>query len=203
MAGGERTFLGNDKGDSLMTLNDDDLDDISSFDVAHTTCYSRLEEQVPSIARRTTLSYDFSHRREPVYALPLLPHLFLATFSGVDLSDDETEDLVRSAHRHGARYTLVTRGPRGAVFHDGNDMYHQPAPRTAVIDSLGAGDSFTARTLVGLVRGEPVRRFLAAATAVAAATCRQAGSVGHGRALPAGSRPPDSIVDVSRVLLNR
>jgi fructoselysine 6-kinase len=204
VVGGERVFVGNDKGVSLIDLDDADLDYLASFDVAHTSCYSRLEARVPAVARRLPLSYDFSHRTEPRYAGPLLGHLFLATFSGGELSYEHAADLARWAHREGARYVLVTGGPRGAVLYDGRRSHRQPALRAAVTDTLGAGDSFIARTLVGLVgRTETAPETLAAAARVATQACGHPGSFGYGAALPPELRLPDRVVDVSRHFLHR
>lgn len=200
---GERSFLGNDKGISLIKLHPDDLEYISSFDIAHTTCYSRFEERVPSLGKRTRVSYDFSHRREPGYALPLLPYLYLATFSGDDLPDDEAEDLLRWPHSYGPRYVLVTMGRRGAMLHDGRRTHRQRARATTLVDSLGAGDSFIARTLVGVLRGEPVPRTLAAAADIAATTCRHHGSFGGPGRLPPATVLPTMVADVSTIFLNR
>ncbi len=204
VVGGERTFVGNDKGISLIDLDDADLDYLAGFDVAHTSCFSRLEERVATIAGRVPLSYDFAHRTEPRYAAPLLRHLFLATFSGGNLPEEQIERLLLWAYGQGARHVLVTAGARGAVLYDGRRSHHQPAVGAGVADSLGAGDSFIARTLVGLLRdGETVAQTLAAAAGVAAAVCRHPGSFGHGGALPPELRLPDQVVDVSRVFLHR
>jgi fructoselysine 6-kinase len=53
------------------------------------------------------------------------------------------------------------------------------APVQAV-DTLGAGDTFIARTLYGLLAGEPPDQLLRAAAEAAAETCRYFGAVGHG-----------------------
>ena len=203
LVAGERTFLGNDKGISLITPTPDDLRYVASFDAAHTSCYSRLEEHLADLARRVPVSYDFGYRREPRYAVPLLVFCHLATFSGSDLSDERTDALLRWAHGNGARYALVTRGASGAHLFDGRRVHHKPTLSTTVVDTLGAGDSFIARTLVGLLAGEPVPQVLAAAAAVAAATCGHLGSIGRGAALPPDSRLPQVLVDVSRVFLER
>jgi fructoselysine 6-kinase len=49
-----------------------------------------------------------------------------------------------------------------------------------VIDSLGAGDSFIGRALLGLIRGEPARVLLAAGARAAARTCSAWGAYGYG-----------------------
>ena len=59
------------------------------------------------------------------------------------------------------------------------DIWRQPAYPTQVVDTLGAGDAFIARVLVGIVRDEPFDVSLATAAQVAATTCASYGAFGH------------------------
>jgi fructoselysine 6-kinase len=52
-----------------------------------------------------------------------------------------------------------------------------------IVDTLGAGDTFIARTLVGLLRQESPDDLLAAAAVAAARTCGQVGGIGHPAAI--------------------
>jgi fructoselysine 6-kinase len=47
------------------------------------------------------------------------------------------------------------------------------------VDTLGAGDTFIARTLVGLLRGEDPSKLLEAAAQAAAETCMRIGAIGY------------------------
>jgi sugar/nucleoside kinase (ribokinase family) len=53
-----------------------------------------------------------------------------------------------------------------------------------VVDTLGAGDAFIARLLVGLARGEDVHAIATAATAYASYACTSYGAFGHEAPLP-------------------
>ena len=62
-----------------------------------------------------------------------------------------------------------------------------------MIDTLGAGDAFIARVLVGIVRDEPHEKSLEEAAVAAASTCGAYGAFGYGTAayppLPADPGP--------------
>jgi fructoselysine 6-kinase len=75
---------------------------------------------------------------------------------------------------------LATRGASDALLSDRRRIWRQPPHPTRIIDTLGAGDAFTARVLVGIVRDEPFDVSLAAAAQVAATTCASYGAFGHG-----------------------
>jgi fructoselysine 6-kinase len=181
---GDRVFHGSDKGVAFFTPDPADLEYVGRFTLAHTSYCSGLEEHLPSLAARCRISYDFSDRYDPDYAEPLLADSYVATFSGSALDDEQIHHLIGWAHSRGPRYVVVTMGNRGALLSDGGNRHHQPSVTTAVVDTLGAGDAFLARTLVGLLRGEPHRQTLAAAAALAADTCAHHGAFGRASALP-------------------
>jgi ribokinase len=69
-----------------------------------------------------------------------------------------------SLHRKGCRQVVITLGPRGALLSNATTQQLIRAPKVRPIDTVGAGDCFTAWLAVGLASG------LDAPTAVARAT---------------------------------
>ncbi len=62
--------------------------------------------------------------------------------------------------QRGVRQVIVTKGKDGAMYYDGQAINHQKAyvvPHDKVVDVTGAGDSFSAAVLHGLIRGEPLK----------------------------------------------
>lgn len=57
----------------------------------------------------------------------------------------------------------------------GNLRAELPAPRVEVVDGSGAGDTFAAGFICGLVEGWPLERSFAFATAVGASACTALG----------------------------
>ena len=53
----------------------------------------------------------------------------------------------------------------------------QPGIPAIVRDAVGAGDSFTAALVIGLLRGDPLKTIARAACETAAAVCAYAGAV--------------------------
>jgi len=186
---GNRIFESSDKGVSVFSLADADLEYLAGFDLAHCGYASRLEAQVPAIAAATRLSFDFATRRTAAFAEPLLPYVEVAEFSASDLSDVEVEQVGRWALGRGPRYVLVTMGQRGAALFSADAVYRQPALPTVAVDTLGAGDAFIGRLLVGLLRAEPLSGTLADAARCAAQTCQTHGAFGYPRPLPDGFPP--------------
>jgi fructoselysine 6-kinase len=181
---GDRVFLRSELGVSRFEPDALDLSFIAGHDAVHVSRSSGLDHRLEDLASRVPLSYDFSTRRNANHIENVAPHCFLASFSGGDLTAEAADELATQALAHGARWVLVTRGADGAFLaHDSGSVHVGANPR-AVLDTLGAGDTFIARVLVGLVRGESVERLMADADRRAAETCQRHGAFGYGLALP-------------------
>ena len=72
---------------------------------------------------------------------------------------------------------VLTRGKDGAVLVTPDDTVTQNGISANVIDTVGAGDSFTAAFLIGELRGESRKQNLRRSCEIAAATCTHAGAV--------------------------
>lgn len=72
---------------------------------------------------------------------------------------------------------VMTRGSEGALMVSAEDAIDQPGMPTTVVDTVGAGDSFTAAFVLGLLRGEPHQATLLRACEIASAVCAQSGAV--------------------------
>lgn len=178
--GAERVFLANDLGVSRFAPSDDDIRFLAAFDAAHVGQSSGLDDWLKQIAAQTRLSYDFSVRRDRKHLEAISPLCWLATFSAGDLAAEETPAVMKTISDAGAQWVLATRGSKGAVLTDGTSEFTFEATAISAVDTLGAGDTFIARTMVGLLRGDGPEETLHAAGAEAARTCRYFGALGYG-----------------------
>lgn len=101
---------------------------------------------------------------------------------GVPHGPDHTASLRALLVRHRLDLVALTRGAAGALLVSATAVIDQPGIPTMVRDTVGAGDSFTAALVVGLLRGEPLNTLARVACETAAAVCA------HSGALP--ERPP-------------
>lgn len=75
------------------------------------------------------------------------------------------------------RWIAYTRGAEGSVLFDGVEWCEHVGCEVRACDTVGAGDSFTAAVVTGLLRGWPLAEISGAANEVAAFVCSQAGAV--------------------------
>jgi fructoselysine 6-kinase len=178
--GGDRVFGNFDLGVSMFTPSSDDIDFLESFDAVHVGQSSGLDAHLDTIAAAARLSYDFSTRRDAPHRRAIAPLCFLASVSAGDLSPEEATTISADLLQSGARWVLTTLGKAGAFLSDAQSRIHVAALPVVALDTLGAGDTFIARALYGLVADEEPRALLEAAAVAAAHTCTYFGAVGHG-----------------------
>lgn len=176
---GEREFIRADLGVSIIAPNKGDLDYIAGFDAVHTGRSSHVEDQVDAFAERALLSFDFAVVRDPAWVAKIAPRCFLASFSGGGLSPSAIKELFEGVICAGAQWCLVTRGPAGALLAGKDGITEVPAASVKPLDTLGAGDTFIARTLVGLLNREEPASLLLAASEAAGETCTRFSAFGH------------------------
>lgn len=185
---GNRVFAGGGLGVSVFELDADDLSYAKAFDIVHTGECSNIEAQLPELAAAAQqLSFDFSER-DWDYIESIAPHVHVAVRSLPDSDRDQALQQATRLHALGPRTVAVTIGSGGAVVVHSGDVHYGHAPTGAVVDTLGAGDAFIARLLVGVIREEPVAELVSAATDYATKTCASFGAFGHPTALEVGER---------------
>jgi len=70
----------------------------------------------------------------------------------------------------------LTRGAFGSLLVTADGVWESLAPRTEVVDTVGAGDAFAATMLVGILAGRPLGEVNERSNAVAAYVCSQPGA---------------------------
>jgi fructokinase len=75
--------------------------------------------------------------------------------------------------RFGGHTWLVTRGENGAgaIDADGEALFATAPPPAPVVDTVGAGDAFSAAAIAGILRGDSLERVLESAVGFAAKAC--------------------------------
>jgi len=96
---------------------------------------------------------------------------------GITFSDDPFESLRAILEKYSLEVLVMTKGPEGAVLLTTDSAFEQPGVKADIVDTVGAGDSFTAALTLGLLRKDPFPEILRDACEVAAQVCSHAGAV--------------------------
>jgi len=195
---GDRIFLGSNKGGALrehpLELGEDDIDYCKAFDWIHTSNNSYLDNKLPKLKMTgIPLSYDFSTSwRTRGDFEEICCGLELAFLSGDGDSAEALDGVADMMLSFGCKSAIITMGAGGALFRARGLSLHEPAHKTEVLDTMGAGDAF----LAGFVTccpetGNSEKRFIVearmrAGAQAAAKTCRNFGAFGYGKDDPGG-----------------
>jgi fructoselysine 6-kinase len=176
----ERVFLSFDLGVSMFVPSREDIVFLRGFDAVHVGQSSGLDAHLAAIAAQAPLSYDFSTRRDAAHRRAIAPLCFLASVSGGDLPPHAVRAIGDELLQAGAKWVLVTLGKGGAFLSHAQERFYVASSQVDAVDTLGAGDTFIARTLFGLLDGEGPQTLLEAAAIAAARTCEYFGAIGYG-----------------------
>jgi len=184
LVNGDRVFVESNQGGVrkklMLRMDQDDLDLISRLGHVHSSCFSYLEPELPRIRPLARgLSFDFSTGRDVDYLAAVCPLVTLAFLSASDLSDTETDALIKKVHAFGAPLVCITQGERGAAFSDGKRIIRQGIVQARLVDTMGAGDAFIAGFLATRVAGASIADALPQAARFAAKACEWPGAFGH------------------------
>lgn len=179
---GNRVFADGDVGVSVFELTPQDLSAAGTYDIVHTGECSHVEPQLADLARSSRcLSFDFSERPWD-YVQQYAGSASVAIWSAPDGDLRHAQRLAEQLRELGPETAVVTLGAGGAMVLQ-EVVTHRPAPAGEIVDTLGAGDAFIARLLVGLARHEEIGALLGAATSYATRNCAHFGAFGYATSL--------------------
>lgn len=156
---GDRIFTGSNKGGVLrehpVKLSRLDLEYLSGFDVVHTSMFSYVQQELPKLRQWCSfISMDFSDQFSKEHLKTYCPYIDCACLSCSHMEEEEILRLMRDIVDVGCRHiVLATRGNKGAIVMVDGRIYRQSPCLIKAVDTMGAGDSFITRFLVGYCDG--------------------------------------------------
>lgn len=163
-------------------------------------CFGSLGQRSPAARRAITSFLEATpvdclkvfdmNLRQHFYSREIL-HRSLAAADIVKLNDDELAVLQEIDQLHGDETSLLqqltstymlqlavlTRGGQGSLLVAPEEISDHPGYPADIVDTIGAGDSFTAAVVLGLLRGDSLQTINIQANRVAAFVCSQPGGM--------------------------
>lgn len=93
-----------------------------------------------------------------------------------EITGDVRAQIQQLVERFGLRALVLTRGGEGSLLFADGRWSDRPGAPTTIVDTIGAGDSFTAAMTLGLLKGWDLDRINDQANLLAAFVCSQAGA---------------------------
>ncbi len=154
---GDRVFGDYDEGVmEHFRMTEDDLDFLAGHDLVVSGLWSRTGPDLHKLkARGAMVAFDCADKLWDPRTEEALPYVDYAFFS-LDGETSEVQSFLRTAYSKGPELVIATRGERGSMAFDGTQFYEYGIVPCTVVDTMGAGDSFIAGFLHGILRRQSI-----------------------------------------------
>lgn len=95
----------------------------------------------------------------------------------LSLDGDDEQVCRKLIYTYSLRLVILTKGAQGSVVVTSDEVFSQPAGKVQVIDTVGAGDSFTAAFVNAYLQGLPITQAQKLASDTAAIVCSHKGAM--------------------------
>lgn len=140
---------------SNICFDDEDVDYAAGHDLVHSALWGKADGVFPKIRERgrALLSFDFADRLDhPIVEAtsPLIDYGFFSYHNGRDAF---IEKFLIKMTRKGMTHAIATLGERGSLVFDGTNFHEYGVFASHIVNTIGAGDSFIAGYLYGILNG--------------------------------------------------
>jgi sugar/nucleoside kinase (ribokinase family) len=158
---GERTISDDNDGGVVknqpLKVDEDLLAYVRGFDIVHANINGSIDDEIGKLKTvGVPIIYDYSDLWESeADLLKMCPHIDFAFFSGKKLPQNELKRLLTRLVENGCELAICTIGKQGSIAYDGNKYYTKKPYNLegAVVDTLGAGDSFLTGFIISYIEG--------------------------------------------------
>jgi fructoselysine 6-kinase len=159
-------------------LSDEDMDFIQNFDVVICDVWGKVEGQFKELKERgITTAFDcatYLESNASEQAIPYTDFLFYSTDENDSL---QLREQMKKIHEKGPKYVICMMGTAGSMCYDGKDFHRFGIiPCEEVVDSMGAGDSYIAGFLKGMIEGKTIEEAMKLGAANATETLKYFGA---------------------------
>ncbi len=153
LVNGERIFGDYDEGVlSKFCLSDADIKFLCGHDLFVTGLWGKVEHDLARIKRNgTPIAFDCATRPDdPIVdiAIESVDYLFYASDDG---DTPELREKMKNLYARGPKIVIATLGEQGSVAYDGEKFTVYGIVPCKVVDTMGAGDSYIAGFLRGIL----------------------------------------------------
>lgn len=175
---GERVFGEYDEGVLAdFKLTDEEKEFLCSHDIIVTGLWGNVHGDLAQLkARGAKIAFDAATRPEDpaaVTAIPSVDYLFFASDEGDTPKLRQTMKVIKEK---GPKLVIATLGEKGSMVYDGTDYVSFGIIPCKVVDTMGAGDSFIAGFLKGILEEKEVAECMRMGAANSSVTLEYSGA---------------------------
>lgn len=159
------------------TLTDDEVEFLCGHDLVVSGIWGHADPFLERIhATGTTVVFDYSDQPQDPMVDATLAHVDYAFF-GLESDDtDEVRSFMRDKQTKGPKAVVVTLGENGSLAFDGSEFHKGGIVSCDVVDTMGAGDSYIAGFIKGILEGADIDACMRMGAESSAATLGYSGA---------------------------
>lgn len=139
---------------SHIVFDEEDIAFASEHDLVHSALWGKADSILPRLKENSVpVSFDYADRLDHPLVTSTLPFVDFGFFSYHEGRDRRIEDFLKDKVARGMKIATATLGAKGSLAWDGQTFWDGPVFPATVVNTVGAGDSFIAGFLHGLIRG--------------------------------------------------
>jgi len=158
IADGNRVFT--DYIEGVMTefrLTEEDIDYLCGHNLIITGIWGKIEDELVKMKQKgVPIAFDFSDQPTHPIVEKAIGDVTYAFFSDDQGDSPELRRFMEEMQAKGPKLVLTTMGEKGSLCFDGENFYKFGVISCPIIDTMGAGDSYIAGFLCGIMRGEDI-----------------------------------------------
>ncbi|MEZ0117749.1 UNVERIFIED_ORG: fructoselysine 6-kinase [Heyndrickxia coagulans] len=156
---GERVLGDYDEGVlEQFKLNDADIDFLAGHDLIVSGLWGKIENDLEHLhSLGTPIAFDFADKLDDPVIEKAIRHVDYAFFASDQGETRVLRDFMVNMHKKGPKIVTVTLGEKGSISYDGEKFIRYGIIPCNVIDTMGAGDSFIAGFLKGILEGKDIK----------------------------------------------
>jgi fructoselysine 6-kinase len=152
-----------------MVFDEENLCFAARHDLVHTALWGKAEEALPKLKEKgAVISFDYADRLDHPLVEKTLPYVDYGFFSYKKNRDSYIEQYLKDKTDRGMKLAVATFGEKGSLAFDGQHFFEGRVYPAKVVNTVGAGDSFIAGFLYGILTGKSITEALDKGAKVAA-----------------------------------
>ncbi len=179
LVGSERVFRSYDEGvHASFRMTDEQIMKCCSADAFVTGIWGRCEDYLKIIHDSgVTVTFDFATKLDTPVFPEVARYVDYSFFSWEGDKDEEAiKVFMKDCISKGTKCVVVTLGSDGSIAYDGKEFHRMGIIKCNVVDTMGAGDSFIAGFVCGILSGSSLEAAMKKGTESSAVTIQYNGA---------------------------
>lgn len=138
-------------------LTDEEVDFLGRQELVVSALWGNSQGYFPAIrSKGAKIAYDAATRPFDPAAKEAIPHVNYFFYSGDEGDTYQSRQQMRKLQAMGPEIVVMTMGDEGSLAFDGENFYEFGIVNCDVVDTMGAGDSYIAGFLKGILEGKSI-----------------------------------------------